>query len=221
MPLTAIEVGATQTLYISWLLSYTHSPEMLEDWGGWKLSKKGLLSRKNTILVIIDVQEKIFPPISDRERVLENTRKLIQFAKIIGMPIILTEQYPRGLGPTIPEIKDLIPDVEPIEKVEFSCFRSEKFREAIERLNVESLIIVGIETHICITQTAIEGAEEGFRVCVVSDATSSRNPEDKEIALERLRDNGVIVASTEMLIYELLKKAGTQEFREALKLIKS
>ncbi|MEM2443308.1 MAG: hydrolase [Candidatus Bathyarchaeia archaeon] len=187
-----------------------------------RLVRKGLISRENAILVVIDVQEKLFPLISDDgEKVLENMRKLIQFAGIIGMPIVLTEQYPKGLGPTIPEIRDLIPNIQPVEKVEFSCFGSEEFKEIIKRLNAKSLIIVGIETHICVMQTAIEGVKEGFKVCVVSDATSSRNPEDKRIALERLRDNGIIVASTEMLIYELLKRAGTQEFRETLKLIKS
>ncbi|MEM1543329.1 MAG: hydrolase [Candidatus Bathyarchaeia archaeon] len=182
---------------------------------------EGLISREGTVLVIIDVQENLFPLISDRDRILENMRRLIQFAKIIGMPIVLTEQYPKGLGPTISEIRDLIPNIQPVEKVEFSCFGSEEFRKTIKRLNAKSLIIIGIETHICVMQTAIEGAGEGFRVCVVSDATSSRRPEDKLVALERLRDNGVVVASTEMLIYELLKRAGTQEFREALKLIKS
>lgn len=186
-----------------------------------RLVGKGLIPRENTVLVVIDVQEKLFPLISDKERVLENMRRLIQFARIIGMPIVLTEQYPKGLGLTIPEIRDLISSIKPIEKVEFSCFGSEEFKETIKRLNAKSLIIIGIETHICVMQTAIEGVEEGFRVCVISDATSSRNLEDKMIALERLRNSGVIVASTEMLIYELLKRAGTQEFREALKLIKS
>lgn len=185
------------------------------------MKSSGLISRDGAALIIIDVQEKLFPLISDRERILNNLYKLIQFARIINMPIILTEQYPKGLGPTIPEIKKILLDVQPIEKVEFSCFGSEKFRKAVRGLSVETLIIAGIEAHICVVQTAIEGVKEGYRVCVVSDATSSRNPEDKEIALERLRENGVTVASTEMLIYELLKRAGTQEFREALKLIKS
>lgn len=183
--------------------------------------KKGLISRENAVLVVIDVQEKLFPLISGKEKVLENIQRLIQFAKIINIPVILTEQYPKGLGSTIQEIRNLIPDVAVIEKVEFSCFGSERFREIVRELNAKLLIIVGVEAHICIMQTAIEGVEEGFRVCVVSDATSSRNIEDKEIALERMKENGVIVASTEMLIYEVLKKAGTQEFRETLKLIKS
>jgi nicotinamidase-related amidase len=185
------------------------------------LNFHGLLSREESALAIIDVQEKLFPLIYDKEKVLENLKKLIQFAKIVGMPIILTEQYPSGLGRTISEIKEILPDAQIIEKVEFSCFGSEKFRDVLRDLDVKNLIVAGIETHICIAQTAIEGVSNGYRVCVVSDATSSRRLEDKNIAIERMKQNNVIVASTEMLIYELLRRAGTQEFKETLKLIKA
>lgn len=181
----------------------------------------GLLSREKSVLVIIDVQEKLFPLIHDKERVLKNLRKLIQFAKIVGMPIILTEQYPKGLGRTISEIKEILQDAQPIEKVDFSCFGSEKFRDVLKNLGVENLIIAGIETHICIAQTSIEGVGNGYRVSVVIDATSSRSIEDKNISLERMKQNNVIVVSTEMLIYELLRRAGTREFDETLKLIKA
>ena len=186
-----------------------------------KMSGGGLISKEETALIIIDVQEKLFPLISDKEKTLKNIQKLIQFAKIINMPIILTEQYPKGLGPTIPEIKELVPNIQPIKKLEFSCFGSEKFRLILRELNVKTLIVAGIETHICVIQTSIEGIENGYRVCVVADATSSRKMEDKNIAIKRMMQNNVVVVSTEMLIYELLKKAGTQEFKEALKLIKS
>lgn len=182
--------------------------------------REGLLSREGAAFIIVDVQEKLFPLISGKDEVLKNLRRMILFAKIIGMPIILTEQYPKGLGRTIPEIKDLLPDVQPIEKVEFSCFGSEKFRESLREGNIKTLIIVGIETHICVMQTSIEGVSNGYRVCVISDATSSRNPEDKAVAVDRMRQNGIIIASTEMIIYELLRRAGTEEFREALKIIR-
>ncbi|MEM1581763.1 MAG: hydrolase [candidate division WOR-3 bacterium] len=185
------------------------------------MNNKGLMSRENAVLLIIDVQEKLFPLISDKENILQNIRKLIRFAGIISMPVILTEQYPKGLGPTIPEVKELLPEVQPIEKMEFSCFGSERFREVLKKLGVKTLVIAGIETHICIVQTSIEGVNNGYEVCVISDASSSRNPEDRRIAFERMRQSGIIVASTEMLIYELLKKAGTQEFRDALKIIRS
>ncbi len=190
-------------------------------YGGVRLSREGLLSKENAVLIVVDVQERLFPLISGKDIILNNMRKLIRFAKIIGIPIILTEQYPKGLGPTIPEIRGLLPNIKSIEKVEFSCFGSEKFRDILKNMRAETLIIIGIEAHICVAQTSIEGVKYGYRVCVVSDATSSRKIEDKNIAIERMRQSGVIVTSTEMLMYELLRKAETREFREALELIKS
>lgn len=178
-----------------------------------------LISKNGTVLVIIDIQEKLFPFIAEKEKVTESIRKLIGFAEIVKMPMVLTEQYPKGLGRTVKDIKDLIPNIEPIEKVEFSCFGSDEFKNALQKLKADTLILTGIETHICVTQTAIEGSSS-YRVCVVGDATSSRNLEDKQVGLERMKQNGVTILSTEMLIYEILRKAGTNEFKEALKLVR-
>ncbi len=180
---------------------------------------KGLISRDGTVLVIIDVQEKLFPFIYEKERVVDNIRKLILFADIVKVPVILTEQYPEGLGETIPEIKRLLPNIKPIRKIEFSCFGSEDFRRELRRVNAKSIILTGIEAHVCISQTALEGLSE-YDMYVVCDAVSSRNPEDKAVSLERLRFNGVTIISTEMLIYEVLRRAGTEEFRRALRIIK-
>jgi nicotinamidase-related amidase len=184
------------------------------------MAGQGLISREGAVLVIIDVQEKLFPHMAERERIAENIAKLIRFAEIIKVPIVLTEQYPKGLGHTVSEVKELIPYFQPIEKVEFSCLESGKFKDSLVKLEARTLIITGIETHICVTQTAIEGLNDGYAVFVVSDAVSSRSLDDKAIGLERMRQSGVTIVSTEMLIYELLKKAGTPEFKEALKLIK-
>ena len=182
--------------------------------------RTGLIVKEAAALVVIDVQEKLYAQIAEKEKLAENVSKLIQFAHIIKMPVILTEQYPKGLGPTIPQIKELVPNLQPIEKLEFSCFGSQKFRETFKTTQVRTLILSGIEAHICVAQTAVEGVDNGFRVVVVEDATSSRNLEDKAIAVQRMMQSGVTVVSTEMLIYELLKKAGTPEFRETLKLVK-
>jgi nicotinamidase-related amidase len=182
--------------------------------------RTGLISREAAALVVIDVQEKLYAHVAEKEKLAENISKLIRFAHIIKMPIILTEQYPKGLGPTIPQIRELVPNLQPIEKLEFSCFGSQKFRETFKATQVRTLILSGIEAHICVAQTAVEGVDNGFKVVVVEDATSSRNPEDKAIAVQRMTQSGVTVVSTEMLIYELLKKAGTPEFRETLKLVK-
>jgi len=184
------------------------------------MSVAGLISKERAVLVIIDVQERLFSHMAEKERLLENLAKMIRFAEIMKIPILLTEQYSKGLGETIPEIRKIIPQIQPIEKVEFSCLESEKFKEPLAKLGAKTLIITGIEAHICVTQTAIEALDAGFRVCVVSDAVSSRNLEDKAISLERLRHYGVAVVSTEMLMCELLKKAGTPEFKKALELVR-
>jgi nicotinamidase-related amidase len=176
-----------------------------------------LVSSKNCALVIIDVQQKLVPVIAEASRVIENIVKLIKFSKIIGLPVVLTEQ--QKLGETVTEIRGEIPDVQPISKITFSCFKSEEFSEHIRQLNRSTLIITGIEAHICVAQTALHAISD-YTVHVVSDATSSRFTYDWEIALNRMRHSGITITSTEMLIYELLARAGTPEFREALRLIK-
>lgn len=178
-----------------------------------------LLSPKGSVLVVVDVQEKLLPFIADKEMVVKNIVKLIKFAKIIGMPIVLTEQYPKGLGSTVKEIRELMADLQPITKLPFSCFGSEEFKESLRRLRASTLIIVGIETHVCVNQTALDALEK-YRVHVISDATSSRTRENWRVGIERMAREGVTISSTEMLIYELLAKAGTEEFKRALELVK-
>ena len=176
-----------------------------------------LIKRKDSILAVIDVQEKLVPAISNSRKVIENIVKLIQFAKIIEMPIVLTEQ--KKLGATIGEIKTELPGLAPIEKIEFSAYKNSRFIKKIHELSRTNIIITGIETHICIAQTALELIPE-FNVHVIYDASSSRSEEDMDIALQRLSQSGVVVSSTEMVIYELLEKAGTSEFKKTLNLIK-
>lgn len=178
-----------------------------------------LLTREGSALVIIDIQEKLLPAMSEGGGLVENIIKLIKFAKIIGLPIILTEQYPKGLGRTIKEIRDLLPDLSPIEKTAFSCLGSPEFRARLEQLGASKLIITGIETHVCVNQTALE-ALDNFRVYVIADAVSSRTRENWRIGLERLQREGAIISSAEMIMYELLRDAGTKEFKEASLLLK-
>lgn len=184
------------------------------------MKNQELLSKEGTALVIIDIQEKLFPHMAEKDRIARNVAKLVKFAKIMKIPIVLTEQYPKGLGHTIPEVRRLIPNIRPIEKVDFNCLGSEEFKACLGRLDAKTLIIAGIESHICVTQTAIDGLSKGYEVYVVSDAVSSRSLADKAIAIERMRQSGVTIVSTEMLIYEVLRKADTAEFREALKLVR-
>jgi len=184
------------------------------------MPRDSLLTRDGTVLVVIDVQEKLFVKVDEKERVAKNICRLIQFADIMRIPIVITEQYPKGLGPTIPEIRRLTSNIKPIEKVEFSCLASSAFRERLAEVHAENLVLTGIEAHICVAQTAIEALKSGYRVYVVSDAVSSRRREDETIAIERMRQEGITIVTSEMLMYEILRKAGTPEFKKILELVK-
>jgi nicotinamidase-related amidase len=176
-----------------------------------------LIKRKDSVLVVVDVQEKLVPAISNHKDIIENMVRLIRFAKIIGMPVVLIEQ--EKLGATIKEIKTELPGLVPIKKIEFSAYKNSGFMKKLHELSRSNIILAGIETHICIVQTALELAPE-YNVHVIGDATSSRSVEDKDTALQRLGQSGVVISSTEMVIYELLERAGTSEFKKALDLIK-
>ena len=176
-----------------------------------------LLSREDTALVIIDVQERLLPAIHNGEKLLQNIVKLLRFAKIIDLPVLVTEQ--EKLGPTVSEIREELPLIDPVSKVEFDACKCAGFAERLGRLRRKSLVVAGIESHICITQTVLHLLPH-YRVHVVSDAVSSRSPDDWKIALRRLEQSGAVISSTEMVIYELLERAGTEEFRAALRLVK-
>jgi nicotinamidase-related amidase len=181
------------------------------------LTNQRLLSPGDSLLVIIDMQERLLPVITGKERVVENVIRLVKFSHIIGLQAIVTEQ--EKLGNTIPEICKELGNIEPIPKLEFNCFRSSLFSDKIRGMKRSSLIIAGIEAHICVAQTALHGLAH-YTIHVVSDATSSRSLHNWEIAIHRMRQAGAIITSTEMVIYELLGKAGTDTFRESLKLVK-
>ncbi len=176
-----------------------------------------LISREDSVLVIIDVQEKLMPVIPNRQQVIDNIIRLLKFARVIGLPVILTEQD--KLGPTLPEVKKEIPGVDPIIKTSFNCFYCPAFSEQVKKPGRNTLILAGVENHICVAQTALH-ALPNFNVHVVSDAVSSRTPENRGVGMERMRQFGTVITSTEMLIFELLKEAGTEEFKKVLPLVK-
>jgi nicotinamidase-related amidase len=180
----------------------------------------GIIDRKKCALVIVDVQEKFRPVIFEIERVVDNAKKLIEGAKILGIPIIVTEQYPKGLGCTVNEIKSLLEEYKPIEKLSFSCFGEESFIETLEKLGVTDLIIFGIEAHVCITKTILDAISRGYRVHLVTDAVSSRSEYNWKIAIERARQAGAFLVSTEMILFQLMDSAGTEEFKRISKIIK-
>ena len=177
----------------------------------------GLIKKDDAVLVIIDMQERLVPVIDEKERVIENNVKLAKFSRIIGLPVIFTEQ--QKLGNTIPEIREELRETEPISKIEFNGFGCDTFMEQLERLNRHALIITGIEAHICVAQTVLSALSD-YSVHVVSDAISSRSPHNRDVSLGRMSQAGATITSTEMVIYEILEKAGTDTFREVLKLVK-
>ncbi len=178
---------------------------------------RNLIMREDSVLVVIDVQEKLMPAISDSETVIDNIVRLLKFSKIIGLPIILTEQ--QKLGATVSEVKGEIPDVHPISKLAFDCFCQPEFEAAVRKTGRATLILTGVENHVCVAQSALH-AMPRYAVHVVSDAVGSRTEDNWRIGLQRMRQAGAVITSTEMLIFELLQQAGTDEFRATLPLVK-
>ncbi|MCK5594824.1 hydrolase [bacterium] len=178
------------------------------------------LSIQDSVLVVVDIQERIIPKIFDYRTVVSNAVALIKSAEILNIPIIVTEQYPKGLGSTISEIKDLIMPWQPIEKICFSCFGNSDFSKKLNELKKDNIILCGIESHVCITQTALDGLKSGYSIFFVKDAISSRTENNRETGFERMAQAGAIPVSTEMAMFELLKEAGTAKFKQMVSLIR-
>jgi nicotinamidase-related amidase len=176
--------------------------------------------REKAALAVIDIQEKLLPAIHEKERVVQNATRLIHGAAVLGVPIVATEQYRKGIGPTVPEVAAEIPDFAPIEKLAFSCWGADGFVKALQTNGASDVILCGIEAHVCVAQTCLELLDHGLRPFVVADAVSSRTPENHRIGIERVRDAGATIVSTEMILFELLGCAGTDEFKRILPLIK-
>ncbi len=179
-----------------------------------------MLNSEDTVLVVIDVQERLVPSMHEKESLLKNLKILLQGAQALGVPIILTEQNPRGLGPTLPEIAALMPGVQPTLKMCFSCCDEKPFLDELGAIGRESILLAGIETHVCVYQTAVALAAKGYKVQVVADAVSSRTAANKSIGLDRARAEGAGITSTETVLFELLKKAEGDRFKIILGLVK-
>jgi nicotinamidase-related amidase len=175
------------------------------------------LEADQCVLIVIDIQEKLLPPIFQKEQLLKNTQLLIRLASVLQIPTIATTQYAKGLGNTVAEIRSLLP-VEGIDKQAFSCFGSEAFCSMLRRLpgRRNTVLLCGMESHICVMQTALGALREGYLVHVASDAVSSRSEWNWKIGLERMRAAGTVISSTEMITYELLRGSGTEAFKEML-----
>jgi len=173
-------------------------------------------------LIVVDIQEKLLPPIWEKERLVRNAQLLIRLAGILKIPALVTTQYNQGLGQTVPEIASLLPNTPTIDKLMFSCFGSDAFCSLLKRLPGQrtTVLLCGMEAHICVMQTALGALREGYLVHVASDAVSSRTELNWRIGLERMRAAGAILSSTEMMIYELLRSSGTPAFKELLPYLK-
>jgi nicotinamidase-related amidase len=178
------------------------------------------LRRPGAGLLVIDIQERLLPAMWEPDRVVANARRLVEGANILGVPVFVTEQYRRGLGPTVPAIADVIPGFAPVEKLVFSAGDVPGIAQALPAHGVESVLLCGIEAHVCVCQTALDLIANGYRVFVAGDATSSRTPANHQAALDRLRSAGAVPVSTEMALFELLGEAGTEDFKRILALVR-
>jgi nicotinamidase-related amidase len=177
-----------------------------------------LLDADQCALVVVDIQEKLLPPIFQKEQLVRNAQLLIRTARVLKIPTLVSTQYAKGLGGTVPEIAVLLPETEPIDKQLFSCFGSDVFCASLKRLpgNRNTLLLCGMETHICVMQTALAALSEGYLVHVASDAVSSRVEWNWKVGLDRMRAAGAVISSTEMMIYELVRSSGSPAFKELL-----
>ena len=185
-----------------------------------------IASRHNAVLIIVDVQERLAATMSRREHVLAASRRLVQTAELVGVPIVVTRQYPTGLGDIEPLIRvDLERAVGSVpiawaDKVAFDCFAELAFAEALATTGRRQLLIAGMESHICIAQTALNALSRDYEVHVIADACCSREEGSHEIAMARLREAGAVITTTESVLYELVGAAGTDEFRALLRIVK-
>lgn len=178
------------------------------------------LSVSNTVLVIVDVQEKLWRVTYEKGKLLDNLCRLIQGIQVLNIPILMTEQYPQGLGPTVPEIKALLPAIKPVAKVSFSCCGDTNFLKELKALDRNQILITGIESHVCVYQTAVDLLNSGYEVQAVTEGISSRTPENRQLGLHRIEEAGGKLAGVEMVLFELLKTAGSEQFKAISRIVK-
>lgn len=180
------------------------------------------LQADNCALIVVDIQEKLLPPIFNNAELVKNSQLLVRLANILELTIIVTTQYVKGLGPTVPGIASLLGHAPSIDKMQFGCFGSSDFRSALKALpgNRNTLLVCGMEAHICVMQTVLGALNDGYLVHVASDAIGSRVRWNWDIGIDRMRAAGAVISTTEMMIYELLRSSGTPQFKEMLPYLK-
>jgi nicotinamidase-related amidase len=178
------------------------------------------IEKDDAVLVVVDIQERLFPHIYEYETLENNCNILISGMKILDVPIIVTEQYSKGLGSTIQSIRTSLGAIEPIEKISFSCCREASFLTALENLEKKIIMICGVESHVCVMQTGLDLNDRGYQTVLIEDCVSSRKPNDKFHAVERMRQAGLIVSTYEAVLFELCQVAGTEQFKAISKIVK-
>ncbi len=181
-----------------------------------------MFNLENSFLLVIDVQERLFNVMHEKQRLCDNVSKLAAIAQTLSLPVICTEQYPKGLGHTIEPVADHLRQAGclTVEKMSFSCMGEPGFKAQIEALKRKQAIICGIETHVCVYQTAVEMIENGFETAVAADAVASRTPDSIELGLRRMEKEGVKISSVEMIAFELMRTAEHEAFRQIAGIIK-
>ena len=180
-----------------------------------------ILRREETILVVVDMQEPFLRGIHERERLTQNVLLLVQAAAILNVPVIATLQYAERMGGVVPEVASLLPsEFEPLDKLTFSCAGNAAFQEALAVSGRRQILLCGVETHICVSQTALDLTHQGYQVHIAADAVSARSLEKHKLGMERIRDSAVLPCAAEAAVYELLKAAGTPDFKSILQLVK-
>ena len=178
------------------------------------------LLKEESVAVVVDIQERLLPHIHEGEVLLSNCIKLITGLKILSIPVLITQQYTKGLGPTVPEIIKMFPEFRHIEKITFSCCEEPEFGKELERLAGKNIILFGIESHVCVLQTCLDLLASGKKPVVVEDCTSSRKENDRIIAIERMRQEGAIITTMESLLFEFTRMAGNDIFKRISGIVK-
>lgn len=179
-----------------------------------------MLTTDNSALVLVDVQGKLAQAMHDKEGFFDTIIRLVKGARILELPILWNEQNPAGLGPTITEIAELLPNQKPLSKLSFSCYGNENFVKELKKLNRPNLLVAGIEAHVCVYQTAADLIAQNYAVQVVADAVASRTAENKQIGLEKCKQAGAGLTSTETVLFELLRIAKGDKFKEIINVVK-
>jgi nicotinamidase-related amidase len=179
-----------------------------------------LLNAQGSLLLVVDVQERLLPAIHDAERILQRIEIMVRAAGMLGVPVMATEQYPRGLGRTAAALSELLPEAVRVEKIHFCAAAEPELMSRLEAARRRQIVLCGTEAHVCVLQTALGLAAAGYDCAVVADAAGSRDPANRQAALDRLRAEGIAILTSEMVLFEWMARADTAEFRQILPLVR-